>query len=245
MAEFALVMPMAGRGSRFANGGVALPKPLQDLWGRPFYWWAVESARRAFQPIETIFVILREHERQFGLRDRIAADFPDSRFAVIDDVTSGAAETAKVGIEQLDHHGPLIVNDTDHAFVCNLEMRASLGEQPRSALLTFAADSPAYSYARFGRDGEVIGTVEKEVVSADAIAGAYVFESRGDFLEAYAAYEGDCRYAETFVSGLFDRLIARRRPVSAHRLDAHLSFGTPQELQALGPVPTAPWATWL
>ena len=245
MAEFALVMPMAGRGSRFANGGASVPKPLQQLWGRPFYWWAVESARRAFQPVETIFVILREHDEQFALGLRTTDDLRDARFAVIDAVTCGAAETAKIAVEQLDHRGPLVVNDTDHAFACAPELTASLAEEPRSALLTFEADSPSYSYAPFGPGGRVAGTDEKEVVSSDATPGAYVFASPSDFLEAYAGYEGECRYAETFVSGLFDRLIVHQRPVSAHRLEAHLSFGTPEELQALAPTPTSPWASWL
>src|SRR4029079_9269418 len=43
----ALVMPMAGRGSRFVRAGRAEPKPLIDVAGRPAFWWAAESVRRA------------------------------------------------------------------------------------------------------------------------------------------------------------------------------------------------------
>lgn len=245
MGEFALVMPMAGRGSRFAGGGVATPKPLCDLWGRPFFWWAVESARRGFSPIEMIFVVLKEHVDRFAITERVREHYPDARFAVIDHVTSGAADSARIGVDQLAHQGPLVINDTDHAFICGPELMQALAKSERSALLTFHSDSPAYSYARIGEDGEVAGTAEKQVVSSDAIAGAYVFGSRQDYLDAYAGYDSDCAYSETFVSGLYDRLIAGRKPVSLHRLDAHLSFGTPDELRLLGNRPTSPWAAWL
>jgi CTP:molybdopterin cytidylyltransferase MocA len=245
MGEFALVMPMAGRGSRFEDGAEAPPKPLLDLWGRPFFWWAAESARRAFNPVETIFVILKDHVDRFAIRHRIAAVYPNARFAVIDQVTSGAAETARIGVEQLNHSGPVIVNDADHAFVCRSAITAAIANDPQSALLTFPSESPAYSYVRFDGHGAVAGTVEKQVVSSDAIAGAYLFASPQDYLDAYIGYESDRRYSETFVSGLFDRLIAQGRPVSSHRIDAHLSFGTPDELLALGASPAGPWKSWL
>ena len=49
---------MAGRGSRFSSEGAAVPKPLMSLWGRPFFWWAAESAKRAFDVAEMVFVVL-------------------------------------------------------------------------------------------------------------------------------------------------------------------------------------------
>ncbi|MDP9412820.1 MAG: hypothetical protein M3Q08_01745 [Pseudomonadota bacterium] len=42
MADLAMVMPMAGRGSRFAREGILQPKPLVDLGGKPFFWWATD-----------------------------------------------------------------------------------------------------------------------------------------------------------------------------------------------------------
>ena len=66
-----LVMPMAGRGSRFAREGILQPKPLVDLAGKPFFWWAVESVRRAVEIEQMVFVVLEEHEREFAISDRI------------------------------------------------------------------------------------------------------------------------------------------------------------------------------
>jgi dTDP-glucose pyrophosphorylase len=243
----ALVMPMAGRGSRFAERGVSTPKPLVTLWDRPFFWWATESARRAFDVVEMVFVVLRDHVRDFAITDRIGALYPEARFVVIPDVTSGAAETAKLGIEQLQHRGPLIVNDTDHAFVIGdgQKVVGGLSNRTGGALLTFRSDNPAYSYACLDAAGEVTGTVEKSVVSPNAIAGGYLFASPADYLLAYADYCADCPYDEAFISGLYDRMIGRDRSVGLDLLDEHISFGTPEELRRLGDKPTEPWAGWL
>jgi NDP-sugar pyrophosphorylase family protein len=247
LEEVALVMPMAGRGSRFADDGVLLPKPLVSLWGRSFFWWATESARRAFDVVETVFVLLRDHVQDFAIDQQIRALYPDARFVVTPEVTSGAAETAKLGVEQLTHRGPLIVNDTDHAFVVGhgRELVSGLRNGTAAALLSFQSDNPAYSYASIGEAGEVTGTVEKKVVSPYAIAGGYLFASPAEYLTAYVGYGEECPYDEAFISGLYDRLIRSERHVALQVLDDHLSFGTPEELRRLGDVPPQPWAAWL
>ena len=38
MSTLQIVIPMAGRGSRFANAGYTTPKPLIPVGGRPMVW---------------------------------------------------------------------------------------------------------------------------------------------------------------------------------------------------------------
>ena len=71
MTEIALIMPMAGRGSRFRVRGYPVPKPLVDLFGRPFFEWAVESVRRVLHVQEMVFVVLREHIDLFAIDEAI------------------------------------------------------------------------------------------------------------------------------------------------------------------------------
>ena len=246
MREVALVMPMAGRGSRFSANGENAPKPLRDLWGRPFFWWATESARRTFNIVETIFVLLREHVEEHDIEQEIRSAYPDARFVTVEQVTSGAAETAMIGVDALRHDGPVIVNDTDHAFIAPQagDIIDRLGDEAEAALFSFRSSDPAYSYARFGETGAVIGTAEKLVVSSDAIAGGYLFADAATYRRAYEGYQAECRYDEVFISGLYDRLISNGGRVDLCRLDNHISFGTPKELESLGAGPANPWASW-
>lgn len=232
---FSMVMPMAGRGSRFSkeNPGTAkpLPKPLIALAGRPFFWWATESVRRAAPLREMVFVVLEEHCREHGIDKEITRFYPQARIVAIPQVTSGAAETAWIGMQALRGTGPVAVNDCDHAFLCpDLAGAAEhLQSDADGALLCFHSANPAYSYARIGAGGNVSGTVEKVVASEHAIAGCYMFAKPDMFLKLYDEYRADCPYNELFVSGMFNRLAARNGRIIKVDAAVHVSFGTPEE----------------
>lgn len=225
-------MPIAGRGSRFHRDGIVQPKPLIDLFGRPFFWWAVESLRRVVPVRELVFVVLREHIRHFGIDDRIRAYYPEAVIVDLPDVTSGAAETAALGAGALRGRSPIAVNDCDHAFAAPSlpSLLPHLCGEAAGALLGFRATSPAYSYAALDAQGDVSGTVEKQAVSPFAIAGCYLFSGGDVFLQHYDSYRRDCPYDELFVSGIYNAMIAAGQRVLFQELGAHVSFGTPAEL---------------
>ena len=118
MPKLHLVMPMAGRGSRFFEDGFVQPKPLIEIHGAPFFYWAARSIEKNI-PLDGItFVVLKEHIRDFGLEARIRAYWPDARIVALDEVTPGAAVTCRKGCEDLPDGVPLLFNDCDHLFLC-------------------------------------------------------------------------------------------------------------------------------
>jgi len=245
-AGLSLVMPMAGRGSRFAQRGRPTPKPLIELHGRPFFWWATESLRRVVAIEQMAFVVLEEHCREHRIDRRIGEFYPQARIVALPEVTSGAAETAALGVRALSGAAPIAVNDCDHAFLCPelpvaaARLRAGL----QGALLGFRSTSPAYSYARLDAAGRVLGTVEKQVAGPLAIAGCYLFASPALFDELYREYEQTCPYSELFVSGLYNLLAQRGGEAAMLETQRHLSFGTPAELAALDPAAFATDFAW-
>ncbi len=242
-----MVMPMAGRGSRFAREGVLQPKPLVELAGKPFFWWATESVRRAAPVREMAFVVLQDHVDDFAIDHRILEYYPDARIVVIPDVTSGAAETAKVGLEALESAGPVAINDSDHAFVApDLVVAAnSMPGALDAALLCFPSSSDAYSYVRLDERGQVVGTVEKQVVSPYAIAGCYLFSAPSLFLSLYEEYRLGCPYDELFVSGIYNRLAEGGGRIGKLVAERHVSFGTPEELTAIDQSSLSRTGDWL
>jgi dTDP-glucose pyrophosphorylase len=237
MDDIALVTPMAGRGVRFRRGGVRTPKPLVDLWGRPLFWWSTESVLRSMRVRELVFVVLAEHVERFGLDSRIREFYPTARVVPLAEATSGAAETAAVGVGALRTSGPFAVNDCDHAFrTAGLPpIIERLTGRVEGALLGFQADAPEYSYVRFDHAGKVLGTVEKQVVSNVAIAGCYLFAEPPLFLDRLAAYRESCAYDELFVSGVYNTILAGGGDVLIHELEHHVSFGTPEEHHRIRP----------
>lgn len=92
-----LIMPMAGRGSRFFKDGFVQPKPLIELNGAPFFYWAAQSVAKTVDCADLTFVVLAEHVRDFAITEKIKRYYPAARFVVLPEVTAGAALTALRG----------------------------------------------------------------------------------------------------------------------------------------------------
>ena len=43
MKRLNVIMPMGGGGTRFGNHGFNVPKPLIEIYGKPFFYWATQS----------------------------------------------------------------------------------------------------------------------------------------------------------------------------------------------------------
>jgi len=235
-SDLALVMPMAGRGTRFQRAGIDVPKPLVELWKRPLFWWATESVLRSVHVRELVFVVLNEHVERFSIDARIGELYPRARIIRLSEITSGAAETAAVGVAALQTAGPFALNDCDHAFRADglRSIVERLHGAVQGALLGFRAHSPAYSYVSFDDEGKVAGTVEKRVVSDFAIAGCYLFADPRTFLDRFAEYRRECSYDELYVSGVYNTMLRAGGEILLHELAAHVSFGTPEEHRAAG-----------
>ena len=232
MGKLHLIMPMGGRGSRFFDDGFVIPKPLIELQGKPFFCWSAQSVLRDIEVADLRFVVLREHVEDFAIDRKIREYYPGAAITVIPEVLPGAVLTCMEGAKELADGDPVLFNDCDHLFRSSAFAAFCAAERfdaPDGALLTFRSDEPKFSYVRFGPDGAVTGTVEKQVVSDHAICGAYYFRSAGVFLEAAARYLHKSRYEEFFVSGVYDELLAAGGSVGCFDTDLHISFGTPAE----------------
>lgn len=244
--NLALIIPAAGRGSRFTKLGIREPKPLIDLQGRPFFWWSVESVRRVFPLRQLIFVVLQEHISEFAIDKVIKGFYPDATIVAIPEVTSGAAETAKIGLSALHAPGPIAINDCDHAFICPAMNGVThpFGDDCEGVLMSFRSSNAAYSYIRLDARGEIVGTVEKQVVSPFAIAGCYFFADAGRFSALYELYKSECPYPELFVSGIFNLLAEKQLKIGMLELQKHCSFGTPEERAMISDASFSPFMQW-
>ena len=235
MDKIHLIMPMGGGGTRFGNKGFNAPKPLIDLQGKPFFYWAAKSVVRYVDVADITFVVLKDHISGFAIDERIKEYFPDAKIVVIPEVLKGAVLTCLEGIKDINDKQPVLFNDCDHAFICKSFYKYCTKadfSSPDAALLTFDSDSPAFSYAEFDDKGKVIGTIEKQVVSNEAICGAYYFKNKNVFRKAADSYLNNCGYSEFFVSGVYNELTSMRKYISTFKLDEHITFGTPDEYDA-------------
>lgn len=232
MQNIHLIMPMGGGGTRFGNKGFNLPKPLIELQGKPFFFWATQSIVKFVDVQDITFVVLQEHIDQFDIVNKIKGFYPDARFQVIPQVLNGAVLTCCEGIKLIEDNLPILFNDCDHAFLCdsfyNFCKKSNFSDID-GALLTFKSDNPAFSYVIFDDNQNVTGTIEKQVLSNEAICGAYYFKNKNVFKTAVDTYLMNCDYKEFFVSGVYNEMGKRGDKITTFKTDEHITFGTPDE----------------
>ena len=231
MDKLHLIMPMGGCGQRFFDKGFVIPKPLIEIKGKPFFFWSAMSVRKYIPECDLTFVVLKEHIENFDIKNKILNFFPDARIVVIDHVLKGAVLTCMAGVEEISDDLPIIFNDCDHMFGCSelANLDKSDAELFDGFLLTFVSDSPKFSYARCDSEGFVTETAEKNVISHDAICGAYYFRNKNVFLSNAEEYLKKCSYSEYFMSGIYNCMVKNGLKSGIIHTDFHVSFGTPDE----------------
>ena len=230
-----LIMPMGGGGVRFFDNGYITPKPLLEINGKPFFYWATQSISKFVNLKSLTFVVLQEHINDFNIDKVIHDYYPNAEIVVLDHVLRGAVLTCLEGVKKISNNDPIIFNDCDHLFKCSKFYEfCNKGkfEELDGALLTFSSSDPKFSFLAYGEDGYVTKTVEKEVISNDAICGAYYFKNKETFQEASDKYLQICEYKEFFVSGVYNVMADQKRKITSFNVDFHLPFGTPDEYEA-------------
>ncbi len=227
-----LIMPMGGSGSRFSKNGFSIPKPLIEIEGKPFFYWATQSIRKFVHLNSLVFVVLEEHVINFQIDEKIKCYFPEAIIHVIPKVLNGAVLTCLEGVKEVLNEAPIIFNDCDHMFQCHsFYDYCNKGEFSKidGALLTFESTDPKFSYLECASNGNVIRTVEKVAISNNAICGTYYFRNKNIFTEAVEKYLEVCNYKEYFVSGVYNVMAESGHIINKFSVDSHLSFGTPEE----------------
>jgi dTDP-glucose pyrophosphorylase len=226
-----LIMPMAGSGLRFLEGGIDMPKPLIDLQGKPFFYWSTQSVVKYVDIAQIVFVILEEHKDKFFLDEKILEFYPKAKIVYLDKVLNGAVLTSCEGIKVIENNYPIVFNDCDHKFYapafydfCNKADSSIDG-----ALLTFESNEPIHSYLKNDDEGFVCKTIEKEVISDMAICGAYYFRNKQVFLGVFNDYLNECKYKEYFMSGIYNVLIKQKKKVKGFPIEKLVSFGIPKD----------------
>lgn len=234
-----IVVPMAGRGSRFANAGYVIPKPLIPVGGKPMIQWVIENVRPD-QPHRFIFICLAEHLVTYP---EVAATLkslcPGCEIVEVAQVTEGAACTVLLARDFIDNDAPLMIANADQYVSLDINRYlATMDEQAADGLImTFWADHPKWSYCRMKPDGTVAAVVEKQVVSNEATVGIYNFRRGGDFVRAAdAMISKNLRVNnEFYVAPAYDQLIEEGQKVviadTGREYDGMFGLGTPGDLE--------------
>ena len=108
-----LILPMAGKGSRFTEEGYDLPKPLLDVDGLPMILQAVDCLPESDN---NVFICLQDHIDDFGIDKTLKNHFLNTEVISINETTEGQACTCEIGIEEtnINLENPILISACDN-----------------------------------------------------------------------------------------------------------------------------------
>jgi NDP-sugar pyrophosphorylase family protein len=235
------LLPLAGRGQRFAEAGYTVPKALIPVRGAPMTVRAARSLPRT----ETLRFALRG-DAPPALREALTAAFPGHQAVTIHGETSGQAATCLRATEDLDPETPLLVASCDYeARYDGPAWETLVQDDVDVAIWTVRpgddlfAPWSAYAWCRVDH-GRVLEVVEKRPISADPrhdplVIGTFWFRRTGDFVRGARAMieAGITVGGEHYVGTSINELIRAGKRVVTFPVDRWTCFGTPFELALL------------
>jgi NDP-sugar pyrophosphorylase family protein len=237
-----LVVPMAGLGSRFADAGYALPKPLIPVSGLPM----VVRAVRDLPPCErVVFVVHPDHVREHRIDRALAAHLPNARIVVAPGLTAGQACSVRLASSALDPARPVLVAACDNTHLYDATRFARMTAAGYDAIVwTYRGDArvlvrpQAHGWVEVAADGATVTRIScKTPLSAaplgdHAVTGCFWFRTAGVMQQAIddLVASGERVNNEFYLDVAPNVLVRQGRRVGAFEVEKYIGWGTPHDL---------------
>lgn len=214
-----IVIPMAGKSSRFFENGFTVPKFLLPLSpaenGISMIEGAVNSLHMSGQ---LIFIIQREHV-QYKIDTFLKEKYPDSIVLFLDRYTGGCVESVyEAAKDYINTDTPLVISNCDQYLEWDSRKFLEVCAQPHvdGCVLTYFADTPRNSYCRVDETGRCLEMREKQVISTHSLVGVHYWKRGSDFVASAAdMLSRDVRDAgEYYVSTSYNYLIQQGKYIT-------------------------------
>lgn len=236
------IIPMAGSGSRFANEGYLLPKPLIPVSGKPMIMRVIERLPPADK---WIFIVRPEHIERFAI-DALLKETVPGAIIITDPDPKGQAATCMLALEHASNDDEIFIAPCDSSQLYDstrfdaLRARADVD----SIVWSFTddrllSDKPtAWGWLKIAEDNETITDVSVKVPVSEnprhdhAVTANFYFKRSRDFKDAYALMTK----AEYKINGeyyvdtmpIFLRQLGKKSVI--FDVDLYVSWGKPADL---------------
>ncbi len=180
-----IVIPMAGRGSRFIKAGYDLPKPLLPVFDQPMIEVVIKNLRPS-QPHRFISICQREHLVSYDLESTLCSIDPNIHIIPIDHLTEGAACSVLLAEKYIDNDDQLMIANCDQYISTSIDKYLEVMNEGQfdGYIMTMTDDDPKWSFIRLDSSNLVTEVIEKKVVSNEATVGIYNYRRGRDFVKA-------------------------------------------------------------
>jgi NDP-sugar pyrophosphorylase family protein len=234
-----IIIPMAGKSSRFFKAGYDIPKYMLPLNGSNVFKEAVGSFKNYFEHDFFLFITRRDYGvEDFVKKECISLGINNFEVVTLDEDTRGQADTVKIGLDKLK-----IKNDEDEMYVFNIDSIRVNFKKPNAPffkntsgyLEVFEDEGEHWSFVEPLKNNYVKRTTEKIRISNLCSNGLYYFLSVGLFKQIFIEFEKNNDYKELFIAPMYNFLIKKNLGVKYLLLEQNqtLFAGTPTEYEQL------------
>ena len=143
-----IVVPMAGRGSRFANAGYKLPKPLIMVHDKPMIQYVTNNIRPKKEH-RFIYLCLQEHIEKYDLINKLEEISPNCIIVPVDGVTEGAACTVLLAEKYINNNDEMMIANSDQYVDIDINDYIKAQEGYDGLIMTMKADDPKWSFIKY------------------------------------------------------------------------------------------------
>ena len=237
------LIPLAGRGSRFAKVGYADPKPLIEVSGKPMI---IQAANSLPKTNKYIFVTLREHLDNYPLKAALIKEYTKANITSVNEVTDGQAITCSLGLKDADQSASLLIAATDNGMIYNHAKFQELmnDENVDGIIFTFrqhrsSSQNPEmYGWVKSdnNRDAEKVSIkipISDNPYEDHAIVGTFWLKKVEYFhLGLKEMLDQNIRVnGEYYVDSLMGELIKLGLNVKVFEVDDYICWGTPDDYE--------------
>ena len=225
-----IVVPMAGEGKRFVEQGFTDPKPLLRINNKSMIQLSIESLNLDGN---YTFIVRSEHNKRYGLSSYLKSLVGQCNIIEVNKTTEGAACTVLLAERFINNSNPLMIVNSDQYIRWNSSnfLEEMSLDYLDGCILSFANNSPKWSYLLLDDNNLVTKVVEKEVVSDLATVGIYFWKKGNEFVKSTQKMitKNIRTKGEFYVAPSYNEMIGEGKIVGHYPVDEMYGTGTPED----------------
>jgi dTDP-glucose pyrophosphorylase len=227
-----IVIPAAGKGTRFLNSKYNLPKPCILIDDVPMVVKAIQSLGIK----ANVIVLIKNNELATELANEIKKYIPQVTIGIVFDDNKGSAETALLAKDLIYNDEELIIANCDQIMNWDHEKVLKQFRKFDGCVCTIKSTDAKHSYADVDSAGIVTHIVEKQVISNVALTGIHYWKKGKDFVSsAQMMIDSNIQSinGEFYIGPTYNMLIKQGKKIGICMIDeSEISFvGTPEDLE--------------
>lgn len=230
-----VVIPAAGKGSRFSEAGWKKPKPFIDVNGISM----LEHVIKNIKPHEGEINLILNKEHIISNKDISSHLSTLSNVHIVNQTTEGTACTVLMTRASIDNDSPLLIANSDQLVSFDVDnfIKDCKDRDLDGSILVFKDEemNEKWSFAKLDEHNLVVEVAEKKPISNLATVGVYFFTRGGDFVDAAIdmIVRNDRVNNEFYTCPVYNYMIDNGLKIGVYEIknsDMH-GLGTPEDLK--------------